>query len=157
MSSSGKSAHNCSMVVVSVKPTLKTRRIDFFRSTLDGKKRTFGRFRPARLVRRPGRVSCGIQSDIASACEPRPLDRCRSEIDIDPFRSTCDEKCPTGASSISDNCAAFSDSNMHVFETKTNGTLVSISRLIANFAAGITLGPLVITPSTSKKQAKFFD
>ncbi len=50
---------------------------------------------------------------------------------------------------------AFSDSSIHVLETNAYGTLNWTISCKANLAAGTTFGPLVITPSTSKKQAKF--
>lgn len=56
--------------------------------------------------------------------------------------------------SIADRCLAFSDSIAHVFERKITGTFNSIKVCIAGIAAAIKFGPLVITPSMSKRQAK---
>ncbi len=61
----------------------------------------------------------------------------------------------TGTSSIVDSCSAFSDSSIHVFETNTTGIFNCINVWIAGLAAGIKFGPLVMTPSISKKHAKF--
>ena len=58
-------------------------------------------------------------------------------------------------SSKVDNCSAFNSSMVQVLVTNTYGTSKSCNWWIAFFAAGITLGPWAITPSTSKKQAKF--
>jgi hypothetical protein len=56
--------------------------------------------------------------------------------------------------STADNCLALSDSSIHVFETNTTGTLSWINFWIAGLATAMKFGPLVITPSISKKQAK---
>ena len=61
----------------------------------------------------------------------------------------------TVTSSTADNCLAFSDSIIHVFERKTTGTFSFINVWIAGLATVMKFGPFVITPSTSKKQAKF--
>jgi hypothetical protein len=56
--------------------------------------------------------------------------------------------------STADSCLAFSDSSTHVFERKTTGILSWTNCWIAGFATVMKFGPLVMTPSISKTQAK---
>ena len=73
---------------------------------------------------------------------------------IKKWVKTCEDEL-TVTPSTADNCFAFSDSSIHVFETNTTGTLSWINVWIAGLATVMKFEPFVITPSMSKKQAKF--
>jgi hypothetical protein len=73
----------------------------------------------------------------------------KSKID---FESKQDEL--TGTPSTADSCLALSDSSMQVLERNTTGTFICTNFWIAILATGMKLGPFIMTPSISKKQAK---